>query len=364
MKNLYKYCFLTLILIFFISFNNTVNAQTNSNSKKMVVVIDAGHGGKDPGAVGPVGHEKDLVLTIALKLGKYIEENLKDVKVIYTRNTDVFVELHKRAKIANDGKADLFISIHANANESSKPFGSETFVLGSRKNASNLAVAKKENSVILQEDNYDLQYDGFDPNSPEANIIFALYQNEFLDQSLLLAGDIQSQFKNRVGRVDRGVKEAGFLVLYRTTMPSVLIELGFISNPAEAKFLFSEQGSDYMSSAIYRAFKEYKKQIFDDEVNTEHKPQIQPKQSVVFKIQIATMNKDVKIKPQKFKGLEGVTMYKDGNAYKYFYGNETDYDKVAALQKEAREKFPDAFAVAFSEGKKISIKEALKIINQ
>ena len=363
MKNLYKYCFLTLILTFIISFNHTANAQANSNSKKMVVVIDAGHGGKDPGAMGPVGNEKDLVLTVALKVGKYIEENIEDVKVIYTRNTDVFVELYKRARIANDGKADLFISIHANANKSSKPFGSETYVLGSRRNESNLAVAKMENSVILQEDNYDLQYDGFDPNSPEANIIFSLYQNEFLDQSLLLAGNIQSQFKDRVGRSDRGVKEAGFLVLYRTTMPSVLIELGFVSNPTEAKFLFSEQGSDYMASAIYRAFKEYKKQTFDDEVFIDHKPQVQPKPTIVFKIQIATMNKDVKIKPQKFKGLEGVTMYKEGNAYKYFYGNETNYDKVPELQKTVREKFPDAFAVAFKDDKKISIKEALKFLN-
>jgi len=363
MMKLYKYYFLTLILTLFISFNNITQAQDNTTKKKMIVVIDAGHGGKDPGAIGKNGKEKDLALTLALKLGNYIKENLDDVKVVYTRDKDVFVELYKRAKIANDNKADLFICIHANSNDSPKPYGCETYVLGSRRNASNLAVAKKENSVILQEDNYELQYDGFDPNSPEANIIFTLYQNEFLDQSLLFAGKVENQFKNRVGRQDRGVKEAGFVVLYRTTMPSVLIEVGFISNPEEAKFLFSEQGSDYMASAMYRAFKEYKKETFDDEIIPEKKTELKSvkKANIVYKIQIATMNKNIKIKPQKFKGLEGVTMYKDGNTYKYFYGNETDYSKVANLQKQAREKYPDAFAVAFKNGKKISIKEARKL---
>jgi len=363
MMKLYKYYFLTLILTFFISFSNLAQAQDGTKKKEMIVVIDAGHGGKDPGAVGPSGNEKDLALKLALKLGKYIEDNIDDVKVVYTRDEDVFIELYKRARIANDNKADLFICIHANSNDSPKPYGCETYVLGSRRNASNLAVAKKENSVILQEDNYELQYDGFDPNSPEANIIFTLYQNEFLDQSLLFAGKIEDQFKNRVGRHDRGVKEAGFVVLYRTTMPSVLIEVGFVSNPEEAKFLFSEQGSDYMASAMYRAFKEYKKETFDDEVIIEKKPEPKPvvKANIVYKIQIATMYKEVKIKPQKFKGLEGVTMYKDGDAYKYFYGNETDYSKVAELQKQVREKFPDAFAVAFKDGKKISIKEAREL---
>lgn len=360
MMKLYKYYFLTLILTFFISFNN-LQAQDDAKKKEMIVVIDAGHGGKDPGAVSSTGYEKNLVLSVALKVGKYIEENTDNVKVIYTRDKDVFVELYKRAKIANESKADLFISIHANANDSPKPYGSETFIMGTNKNASNLAVAKKENAVILKEDNFEIQYDGFDVNSPEANIIFSLYQNEFSDKSLLLAGKIQDQFENRVSRHNRGVKQAGFLVLYRTTMPSVLIELGFISNPTEAKFLFSKEGSDYMASAIYRAFKEYKKETFDDEVIIEQKPEPVQLANIVYKIQIATMNKEVKIKPQKFKGLEGITMYKDGNAYKYFYGNETDYSKVADLQKQAREKFPDAFAVAFKDGKKISVKEALEL---
>ena len=355
--NLFRLISLALLII--ISFS-TFSQDNNSSKNKMVVVIDAGHGGKDPGAMGPKGNEKDLVLAVALKVGKYIEENLKDVKVIYTRNTDVFVELYRRAQIANKANADFFISIHANSNKSSKPFGAETYIMGLHRSASNLAVAKKENSVILQEDDYEVQYEGFDPNSAEGQIIFSLYQNEYLNQSVYLAGEIQKQFKNRVGRHDRGVKQAGFWVLYKTVKPSVLIELGFVSNPEEAKFLFSEQGSDYMASAIYRAFKDYKKQTFDEEIISDQKEQKKEvkKANIVYKIQIATMNKEVKIKAQKFKGLKGVSMYKDGNSYKYFYGNETDYSKVAALQEEARKKYPDAFAVAFKDGKKISIKEA------
>lgn len=221
------------------------------------VVIDAGHGGKDPGCIGKKAREKDITLAIALKLGNYIEKNLPDVSVIYTRRDDRFVELFQRADIANKHKADLFISIHCNASKSAEPFGAETFVMGLNKSEANLSVAKKENSSILFEEDYITRYDGFNPNSPEANIIFTLYQNAYLDQSLDLASKIQYQFET-LGRFDRGVKQAGFLVLYRTTMPGMLVEAGFLSNKKEEMYLMSDEGQDRIAFSIYKAFKEYK----------------------------------------------------------------------------------------------------------
>ena len=226
------------------------------------VVIDAGHGGKDPGAIGYTNaHEKDIVLNVALQLGEYIEELIEDVEVIYTRTDDTFIELHERAAIANRAQADLFISIHANSTKpNARPFGCETFVLGLHRTEANLEVAKRENSVIQYEEDADAVYE-FDPNSPEGHIIMSMRQNAHLEQSIDFAGGIQEQFRTRVGRRDRGVKQAGFLVLYRTTMPSVLIELGFVSNPDEERFLTSEQGQDYMASAIFRAFRSYKQRV-------------------------------------------------------------------------------------------------------
>lgn len=354
-----------LVLIIFISYSAT--AQEYSSEKRiMTVVIDAGHGGKDPGAVCSKGYEKNLVLSIALKLGGYIQENFDDVKVIYTRDKDVFVKLYRRAQIANKAKADLFISIHANANESSKPFGSETYVMGLSSSKSNLAVAKKENAVILKEDNYESQYEGFDPNSAEGQIIFSLYQNEYLNQSLFIAGEIQKQFKNRVGRVDRGVKQAGFWVLYKTVMPSILIEIGFISNHDEAKYLFTEQGQDYMASAIYRAFKIYKKQMFDHaKIDIEPElTKVEEKNNIYYSIQISTSKKKVKkIKPSKFKGFKNVFEYKEGDYYKYFYAKEKNYDELAKIYKNVKKKFPDSFPVAFVDGKKTSVNKAKAISN-
>ncbi len=225
------------------------------------VVIDAGHGGHDPGAVGKMSKEKDVTLSIALKTGKFIEENLPDVEVIYTRKTDVFVELYRRAKIANEAKADLFISIHCNANKSTTPYGAETYVMGLHKSEANLSVAQLENASILLEDDYHVKYEGFDPTSPEGYIFFSMLQNAFLDQSLGLASSVQQHFKDRVNLFDRGVKQAGFLVLYKTTMPSILIETGFISNAKEEKMLASDEGQTYIASAIFRAVKDYKKSV-------------------------------------------------------------------------------------------------------
>ncbi|MEO6882643.1 MAG: N-acetylmuramoyl-L-alanine amidase [Bacteroidia bacterium] len=245
--------------------------QKTSDYKLRTVVIDAGHGGKDPGCHGIHFKEKDVALGISLKLGKLIEENCKDVKVIYTRSTDVFVPLNERAEIANKNKADLFICIHCNASTNKEAFGSATYVMGLYKTKGNLDVAKRENSSILMESNYKKTYDGFDPNSDEGNIIFSMYQNEYLQQSLDLAAKIQDQYKNQANREDKGVKQAGFLVLWRTAMPSLLTETGFLTNPNEEKFLGSQKGQTYLASSIFRAFREYKDEMEGKQMNTDDK---------------------------------------------------------------------------------------------
>lgn len=225
-----------------------------------VVVIDAGHGGKDPGAQGKHSDEKDITLAVALKVGHYLEQNVDNVKVIYTRKTDVFVPLNERADIANRNNADLFVSIHVNSTDDKRVHGAETYVMGLHKSKDNLDIAIKENSVILLEKDYKNKYNDFDPTSPEAYIVLNLYQNEYLDMSLDLAEKIQTQFRERAKRKDLGVRQAGFLVLWRTTMPSVLIEIGFISNPTEERYLNSQYGQDIIASAIYRAIRDYLKE--------------------------------------------------------------------------------------------------------
>jgi len=239
----------------------TLWSQPVPAENEWVVVIDAGHGGKDPGAVGARSKEKNINLAVALKAGKYISENLKDVKVIYTRNDDTFIGLAERAEVANRNKADIFISIHSNAMSDKRFTGAETYVLGQSMDDANLQVAMKENSVITFEQDYQTKYEGYDPNSVESFIIFSLMQNTYLKQSTEFATMIQDQFRDRVGRKDRGVRQAGFVVLWRTTMPSVLVELGFLSNPDEEKYLNSAQGQDYLASAIFRAFRDYKQTI-------------------------------------------------------------------------------------------------------
>ena len=235
-------------------------AEAQSGYKVRTVVIDPGHGGKDPGAVGKFSYEKDITLAIAKYLGGYIQKYCPDVKVIYTRTSDVFVPLDKRAEIANKAKADLFISIHVNWEKSHKVSGASTYVMGLHKNEDNLRVAMIENQAILHEKGYKQKYD-FDVNSPEAYIIFSLYQNAYLDLSLDFAQLVQDQFRTRAGRKDNGVRQAGFLVLWQTTMPSVLIETGYISNPAEEKFLNSKYGQEIIASAIFRACRDFKKQF-------------------------------------------------------------------------------------------------------
>ena len=258
MKYIHSKYILLLVLSIFIS-GRSFSANTyNKISKQMVVIIDPGHGGKDPGAVSKGIQEKDVVLEIGLKLGNYISESYPDVKVIFTRSTDVFVPLIDRSRIANKSKADLFISLHANTCGTPSLRGTETFVLGLSRSNENLDVAKKENSVILTEDNYKETYAGFDPNSSESYIMFELVQNTYLDQSLSFADDIQQQFKSRLESSNRGVKQAGFLVLRQSSMPSVLVETGFVSNQSEASYLKSDKGQHIIANSIFNAFRKFK----------------------------------------------------------------------------------------------------------
>jgi N-acetylmuramoyl-L-alanine amidase len=246
-----------LVVLFLLSSFSTFEKKDSTIRK---IVIDAGHGGKDVGCNGKVSKEADIALKIALELGSTIEKNLPDVKVIYTRKNDTFVELIDRAGIANKNKADLFISIHCNAGPASA-HGTETYTMGLHTSEGNLQVAKRENSVILQEANYQEKYNGFEPNSPQSHILFSLYQSAYIDNSLRFASKVEDQFKQKVGRASRGVKQAGFLVLWKSAMPSALIEVGFLTNPTEEKYLNDKTNQTYIASGIYRAFKEYKQEL-------------------------------------------------------------------------------------------------------
>ena len=337
--------------------------------KISTVVIDAGHGGKDPGASGKHTHEKNITLAIALKLGHYIEQNMPDVKVIYTRKTDRFIPLYKRAEIANKNHADIFISIHCNSNTSSKPYGVETYVLGLHKNAANLAVAQKENAAILYEDN-PKKYDGFD-NSPESYISLSLFQSPYLKESLNLANKIEQQMRYRAGRKARGVFQAGFLVLWRTTMPSVLVETGFLSNPKEEAFLMSSKGQTYIASAIYRAFRDYKTE-FEKENAPAHTPvpvgktsrstQNNPQQKVDYRVQFYTSSRAIPTTSGRFKGLSKVSYYKQNGIYKYTAGHFPTLSKAVSYQSVLRKKgYKDAFVVAFYQNKRITLHRAKEI---
>jgi len=345
------------------------------------IVIDAGHGGKDPGTSGKYSKEKDIALKIALKFGKYVEENFPEVKVIYTRKTDVFVELYRRAQIANENDADLFVSIHCNGVKSSSPYGTETFVMGLHKSEANLEVARKENASILMEDNYSEQYDGYDPNSPEAFIIFSMFQNAYLNQSLDIASKVQYQFRERVKRKDRGVKQQGFLVLYRTAMPGILIVAGFLTNPDEEQFLRSEQGQTYIASAIYRAFKEYKKEY---ESHTQSsslliaKKDISANQNetfvdtisdndegIVFMVQFFSSEKNLPVNSACFKNLHAVQKYHNKGQYKYTTASMKSIDEASKLKKQMRKQgYRDAFVIAFNNGERIKVNEAVKLLKR
>jgi len=342
------------ILPFIVFFYSLAIAQDGDTYRIQTVVIDAGHGGKDPGALGHKVKEKDVTLAIALKLGKYIEEKLEGVKVIYTRKTDSFVELHKRAEIANKNHADLFISIHANANTNSRARGTDTWVMGLHKTEENLEVAKLENQVILIEEDYSSQYQGIDPNESESYIIVNLMQNVNMDQSLTMAALVQDQFRERVNRHDRGVKTAPFIVLWNTAMPSILVETGFITNPEEAAFLRTDNGQDLMASAIFRAFRDYKNKIESKSVMPKKRADV-----VEFKVQVFSSNKQPNMKRSPFKEVEGLVETVEDGIYKYTKGNYTDYKDAVSEKDKIKAFFPEAFIVAFKNGEKVPVSEVL-----
>ena len=339
--------------------------------QKFKVVLDPGHGGTDPGNLGAPKSkyfEKDIVLKIALEVGKMLEKD-KDIEVIYTRKDDTFIELDVRGDIAQKSKANLFISIHCDAFSSPYAYGAGTFVLGLHENDRNFEIAKKENSVILMEDNYKEKYAGFDPNSPESVIGITMMQEEYLDQSLTIASMIQNNFVKDLNRHDRLVKQAGFLVLRNTFMPSVLVETGFLTNSKEGAYLNSDKGQKEMAKAIYDGIKAYKKQYdanFVVEVKpTLKKPAIKDESRIIknvnFKVQIASSSKKVKTAPHNFKGLKNMERVRIGAHHKYYYGKTSDYNQAKKLRATAREKgYTSAFIVAFQNGKKVSVKDVLK----
>ncbi|MGY8924571.1 MAG: N-acetylmuramoyl-L-alanine amidase family protein [Flavobacteriales bacterium] len=368
-----------ILLLFVLTLIFSIASVAQTNTKPFVVVLDAGHGGKDPGRPTNFGYkEKDIALDIALKVG----ENLKrhgDIQVIYTRSTDVFIELRQRAKIANKADADLFVSIHCNAHNS-QAYGTETYVLGIHRNDSNFRVAQQENEVIFLEDDFESNYQGFDPNSPESMIGLTLMQEDYLDQSILLARYVQDNFTYKLKRKNRGVKQAGFWVLHNTYMPSILIETGFITNKSEGDYLNSLNGKTNMSKSISDAILDYKSKLNSDvpsviETTSSHvditdleledvKSVAAPPVNVLsinFKVQISAGSNKLATKPYNFNGLDQITRQKSNSIYRYFYGNTSDYSiAIKLLNKAISKGYTTAYLVAYMDGVRTTIKEALK----
>lgn len=373
------------------------------------VVIDPGHGGHDSGCLGSSSQEKHVALAVSLKLGALIEKHFPDVKVIYTRKTDVFIELHERAAIANRNRADLFICIHCNSGPSAA-FGAETYVMGLHKTADNLSVAKRENSAILLEKDYQNNYDGFDPNSPEANIIFSLYQNTFLHQSLHFASLVQERFEKNSGRFNRGVKQAGFLVLFRTAMPSVLIELGFLTNRSDEQFLAGDRGQDSMAESLLAAFREYKSDTerkaggAEEPVVETPKPDTKPAEQlpavrattnasvpvdekatdiqivksdelqdnlpqtgrVFFTIQVGAAPNSAVGEDLRFKKIPDIRkIIGDDGMTRFYTGTFTSMEETKTFLNRLREMgFKDAFVCAFEGARRISVTEASQLLKR
>lgn len=395
-----------ILALFACFISMSVFSQAGDNFK---VALDAGHGAKDYGAIKNNFVEKNIALAVALKVGKLLNKQPK-VDVVYTRSTDVFIELVERANIANHAKADLFVSIHCNSNPNGEASGTETYVMGLTKLKSNLQVAKSENEVITLESDYKLKYAGYDPNSPESLIGITLIQEENLNQSMAVASLIQDKFKS-LDRKSRGVKQAPFMVLHKTAMPSVLIEMGFISNKTEGTYLNSEEGQNEIAKAIADAVMNYKKEYFGGtsienridkeemrvekpkevvvpvkpdtsktvaaktpevkkpeikkpEVKTETKPETKPEatsKGVTFKVQISASGTKLDLTPSNFKGLNNVSVVSEGNLYKYMYGSSDNYDTAKEQLAEAKAKgFTTAYLIAFKNGKKVTLQEALK----
>ena len=367
--------------------------QVPKTSIVKTIVLDPGHGGKDPGNLGTKRYktsEKDIALSITLLVGKYLKQAFPEINVIYTRDDDSYPELIERTRLANEVHADLFISIHCNANESKRPIGADTWVMGPHKNEANLKVAQKENAAILLEDDYKQKYGDFDPNSPETYLALSLRQNVHLNESLMLAKYVQDEFRTRVGRVDRGVKQSGFYVISFTTMPSVLIETGFLTNPKEEDFLNSSNGQDYMASAIYRAIKKYIAEVenipvtqlnkvvasdtltektINENNNDELKEstiatEVNPiaTDSINYRVQLFVSSEKKKLEPENFNGLNEITFVKVNNLYKYYYARVSSYTEAKNVRKIAQEKgYGEAFIVSFRGETKIELQEALNL---
>ncbi len=378
---------LTFILILF-----SLIGYSQSNTFK--VTLDAGHGAHDFGAVYDGRIEKNIALAVVLKVGKILEAT-PQIAVNYTRKTDVFIDLIERANIANRFNANIFVSIHCNANRNTAADGTETYVMGLSKVASNLEAAKKENSVITLEKDYKQKYEGFDPNSPETMIGMTLMQEEYLDNSISLASRVQDAFSD-LGKKSRGegVKQAPFMVLHKAYMPRVLIEMGFISNTAEGNVLNSEEGQNEIARAIAKAIISYKKEYYGNgevEILEERPSQkinekpikntaipVQPKSTsqsgesisskkdidnskAVFKVQLSASSKRMDLIPRNFNGLKNISVTYENKLYKYMYGETADYNEAKEQLKEAKEKgYNSAFLIAFKNGEKINIQEAFK----
>lgn len=375
-------------------------------NKKFTLVIDAGHGGHDTGALGAFSKEKNINLNVALAFGRYVESNCPDVKVIYTRKTDVFIPLHTRADIANKNKADLFVSVHTNAVPHGRiARGMETYTLGMHRANTNLEVAKRENSVILIEKDYKQHYEGFDPNSSESYIMFEFMQDKNMAQSVELARFIQKRTCASANRQDKGVKQAGFLVLRETSMPSCLIELGFITTPDEEQLLNSSDGIDRLGFGIYQAFLDYKRK-YDSNITVPYLaekkesvniPDVVPQEadkekekpkaavpakvqrepampqetekvevvqvqdsSLVFKVQIFASTNRQRVNSSMLKGQKDAKYYEEGGFYKYTVGESGDYDEIAELRKSLLDRFPEAFVIAFRGDKKVDVRSAIR----
>jgi N-acetylmuramoyl-L-alanine amidase len=349
----FNYCSFCLITIFI-----TNTSAFSQNDETFTIVLDAGHGGKDPGNSYHGYTEKGIALKTVLKVGTFLEKT-DNLKIIYTRTTDVFIELANRPKIANKANANLFVSIHCNSVKSFQPSGTETFVMGLSRSDLNLEVAKKENSVILLEDNFKDTYQGFDPNKPESLIGLTILQEENLNNSIILATEIQDNFTNNLKRNSRGIKQQPLWVLDAVYMPSVLIELGFLSNKEEGEFLNSEEGQDQMALQIANAIVEYKKKYFGtgrifDRTNQNSKSTLptdtasNDKESV-YKVQLLASSKKIALTPSNFRGLSNITSTFDSEIYRYMYGETSSIETAKKMQLEAQVTgYPDAFVVAFN----------------
>ena len=371
-----------------------VSSFSFGQSNVFKVTLDAGHGAHDFGAVYNGHVEKNIALAIVLKVGKILEENPK-IDVIYTRKTDVFIDLIERANIANRADANIFVSIHCNANRNTAADGTETYVMGMTKVASNLEAAKKENSVITLEKDYKQKYEGFDPNSPETMIGMTLMQEEYLDNSISMASKVEEEFA-ALGKKLRqgGVKQAPYMVLHKAYMPRVLIETGFISNPVEGNILDSEEGQDDIANAIANAIISYKKEYFGNgnldsdyekpsrkiiekplkDTSTSIKQQLMDVpltkktsenqamvDGVIFKVQLSASVKKVELDSKNFKGLKNISISQTKNLYKYMYGETSNYEEGKKLLQEAKSKgYKNAYLIAFKDGKSITIQDALK----